>query len=79
VSEAGRSFTLSRFYITCCVADAVPVGVRVVAAGPRPEVRRDAWLNVTGVLVRGDREWNVRALRIERIKPPADPYLSFVG
>ena len=29
----GTPFTLSRFYITCCVADAVPIGVHVSAGG----------------------------------------------
>jgi putative membrane protein len=75
VSRTGRPFTLSRFYITCCVADAVPVGVRVRGGG----ARRDEWLEVTGVLERGRREWIVRATRIERVEPPSDPYLSFAG
>jgi uncharacterized repeat protein (TIGR03943 family) len=75
VSQTGRPFTLSRFYITCCVADAVPVGVRVLGTG----AKRDQWLEVTGVLRRGRREWIVRALRIEHVEPPSDPYLSFAG
>jgi putative membrane protein len=79
VSKTGSPFTLSRFYITCCVADAVPVGVRVSAPGPARALHRDDWLDVTGVLVHGRREWVVRALRIERRKPPSDPYLSFAG
>jgi putative membrane protein len=79
VSKPGASFTLSRFYITCCVADAVPIGVRVAAGRRGQRVRRDDWLDVTGVLARGDREWIVRPLRISRTKPPSDPYLSFAG
>jgi hypothetical protein len=31
------------------------------------------------VLARGHREWVVKALRIEHIKAPSDPYLSFAG
>jgi putative membrane protein len=74
-SRGGR-FELSRFYITCCVADAVPVSVFVTA--PRGEQpRRDEWLDVTGALVRGNREWIVRAAHVEHIDAPADPYLSF--
>ena len=79
VSSTGRLFTLSRFYITCCVADAVPIGVRV-SAGPRgAKLEKDDWIDVTGALARGHREWIVRALRIEHVKPPSDPYLSFAG
>ena len=79
VSETGPLFTLSRFYITCCVADAVPIGVRVSAGKRGARLEKDDWIDVTGVLARGRREWIVRALRIERVKPPSDPYLSFAG
>jgi putative membrane protein len=79
VSKTGRPFTLSRFYITCCVADAVPVGVRVLAGRKESGLRRDDWVDVTGVLARGDREWIVRALQIDQVRPPSDPYLSFAG
>jgi putative membrane protein len=79
VSKTGRPFTLSRFYITCCVADAVPIGVRVLAGGKSSGLRRDDWIDVTGVLARGHREWIVRALQIRHVKPPSDPYLSFAS
>jgi putative membrane protein len=79
VSDTGRLFTLSRFYITCCVADAVPIGVRVSAGARGAKLHKDDWIDVTGVLERGHREWIVKALRIEGVKPPSDPYLSFAG
>lgn len=76
--EGGRPFELSRFYITCCVADAVPVGVHVSRGTVRRlRVQRDDWLRVTGVLARGDREWIVRAVRVEHVDAPSNPYLSF--
>jgi putative membrane protein len=78
VSKEGRPFTLSRFYITCCVADAVPIGVHVMPS-KRAQLKRDDWVDVTGVLDKGNREWVVRALAIHHIKPPSDPYLSFAG
>jgi putative membrane protein len=78
VSEEGRPFTLSRFYITCCVADAVPIGVHVMPP-KSSRLKRDDWVDVTGVLDKGNREWVVRALAIRHIKPPSDPYLSFAG
>jgi putative membrane protein len=79
VSETGQLFTLSRFYITCCVADAVPIGVRVSAGRRGAKLERDDWVDVTGVLARGHREWIIRALQIEHVKAPSDPYLSFAG
>jgi len=77
-SESGRPFELSRFYITCCVADAVPVSVHVSKGTVRRlQVDRDDWLSVTGVLEHGDREWIVRAVRVEHVDAPSNPYLSF--
>jgi putative membrane protein len=73
-----RPFELSRFYITCCVADAVPVGVHVIEGAVRHlRLKRDDWLDVTGVLARGRREWIVRAVRVQHPDAPSDPYLSF--
>jgi putative membrane protein len=79
VSQAGAVFTLSRFYITCCVADAVPIGVHVSAGKRGARLKRDDWIDVTGVLAHGHREWIVDALRIRQVKPPSDPYLSFAS
>jgi putative membrane protein len=79
-SNGRRPFELSRFYITCCIADAVPVGVHVAPGSVRRlRAGRDDWLNVTGVLARGEREWVVRAIRIEHIDAPSNPYLSFTS
>jgi putative membrane protein len=78
--QGGRPFELSRFYITCCVADAVPVGVHVDKGFVRHfRLERDDWLDVTGVLTRGNHEWVVRATRIEHVEPPSNPYLPFTG
>jgi putative membrane protein len=75
---SGRPFELSRFYITCCVADAVPVSVHVSKGTVRRlQVDRDDWVRVTGVLERGEREWIVRAVRVEHVDAPSNPYLSF--
>jgi uncharacterized repeat protein (TIGR03943 family) len=78
VSKTGQPFTLSRFYISCCVADAVPIGVHVrLRHGTR--VARNDWVDVTGVLTRGHREWIVNATRIEHVKAPSDPYLNWAS
>jgi uncharacterized repeat protein (TIGR03943 family) len=78
VSKTGKPFTLSRFYISCCVADAVPIGVRVLSRRGAPPSRND-WLDVTGVLTRGHREWIISATRIEHVKAPSDPYLNWAS
>jgi uncharacterized repeat protein (TIGR03943 family) len=82
VSRAGKarggSFELARFYITCCVADSVPIGVTIDPADPHPPAYgRDDWLAVSGELVRERRSLLLRATSIERVKPPHHPYLSF--
>jgi putative membrane protein len=72
------TFQLARFYITCCVADSVPIGVSIDPDDPRaPSYERDDWLDVSGELVRKGRSLRLRATRIARVKAPHDPYLSF--
>jgi putative membrane protein len=74
-----RRFELSRFYITCCVADAVPIGVQVEAGPTHGRLRKDDWLDVTGPLVRERDAWVVRAARLRHVGAPSDPYLSFTS
>jgi uncharacterized repeat protein (TIGR03943 family) len=74
------TFELARFYITCCVADAIAVGVPVETAQATgaAEATEDAWLLVTGTLVRKRDRWTVTADHINQVKPPAKPYFSFL-
>jgi uncharacterized repeat protein (TIGR03943 family) len=77
-SDAHSQFQLARFYITCCVADSVPIGVTIDPADPRaPSYRRDDWLDVSGELVRRGPALQLRATKIARVKAPRHPYLSF--
>jgi uncharacterized repeat protein (TIGR03943 family) len=76
-SAPGGDFRLGRFYITCCVADSVPIDAEVVPPARGPRYAKDAWLRVEGLLVRHGRGLAVRAGRITRIAAPADPYLTF--
>jgi putative membrane protein len=74
----GGSFELARFYITCCVADSVPIGVTVEPADRKaPSYGRDDWLAVSGELVRRGKELRLRGTRIAQIEAPKHPYLSF--
>jgi putative membrane protein len=72
------NFQLARFYITCCVADSVPLGVTIEPGsvhGAHP--KRDDWLAVTGQLVRHGDTLDVRASTIKPVSAPKDPYLTF--
>jgi putative membrane protein len=82
VSRSGRAsgdrFQLARFYITCCVADAVPIAVPVdPATAGRGRYRKDDWLDVTASLAHRGNAYVLEARKISRVKAPHDPYLSF--
>jgi uncharacterized repeat protein (TIGR03943 family) len=64
-------FSLTRFYITCCIADAQPLTIRVDAS-TTPRV--DEWARVVGRLTH---DWSLNADRVTRIAKPGEPYLSF--
>jgi uncharacterized repeat protein (TIGR03943 family) len=69
-------FTLTRFYITCCVADAQPLTIDVNSARP---VTRNEWVWVTGILDRRSKHYSLTADRVAPRRPPASPYLSFTS
>jgi uncharacterized repeat protein (TIGR03943 family) len=69
----GRPFELARFYVSCCVADAVPVGVPVHS---RERVRSDDWLEVTGSLARRGKRFVIEADDVRKVRAPSRPYLS---
>jgi putative membrane protein len=81
VMQAGHSpkapFQLGRFYITCCVADAIPIGVTVYPTLAEGGFPKDAWLNVTGALDKKGKAYVVDAERIVKIPQPSNPYLAF--
>ena len=66
-------FRLTRFYISCCAADAVPYSVSVDAAGR--DFPDDTWLRVAGTLVVADAGLVLESELIEEIESPRDPYL----
>ncbi|HEY1356979.1 MAG TPA: TIGR03943 family protein [Thermoleophilaceae bacterium] len=76
--RGGAPFRLARFYIYCCVADAVPIDVTVEPADPHAAgYKRDDWLTVSGELVRRGKELRLRGTRIQRAHAPKHPYLWF--
>lgn len=66
------TFSLTRFYISCCAADAVPYSVPIQADA---DLADDTWLKVTGTLRRGKGGFVVTPTEIEEIEEPSSPYL----
>jgi uncharacterized repeat protein (TIGR03943 family) len=68
-------FQLTRFVITCCVADATVSYVTVVDAPPG-EFATDDWVRVTGRMYPLGADILVDASSVEPIPSPSDPYLT---
>ncbi|MDQ4125778.1 MAG: TIGR03943 family protein [Actinomycetota bacterium] len=68
-------FMLSRFLVSCCVADALSVQVRVVGAPPG-QLAEDDWVRVTGAMYPLGREVIVDASEVEPVDRPKRPYLN---
>ena len=68
-------FLLTRFVITCCVADATVAQVRVVNVAPG-RFAQNQWVEVTGPIYPLGREVIVDAQTIDPVPQPAKPYLT---
>jgi uncharacterized repeat protein (TIGR03943 family) len=68
-------FQLTRFVITCCVADATISYVTVVNAPPG-RFANDDWVEVTGRIYPLGADILVDATSVVPIPPPDDPYLT---
>jgi uncharacterized repeat protein (TIGR03943 family) len=73
--QPAEEFMLTRFIVSCCVADALSVQVRVVGAPPG-RFDEDTWVRVSGAFYPVGKEVVVDASEIEEIPQPEDPYLS---
>lgn len=71
-------FTLSRFVITCCAADAYPVGLPVKLTQSRQAYLPDTWLDVEGRMMTetlgGKRQLIIQAKSLKPISAPKNPY-----
>jgi uncharacterized repeat protein (TIGR03943 family) len=70
---------ISRFVITCCAADAYPVGIPVkLPTGDRSAYPADMWLRVEGEMITetlgGKRQLVIAANTLEEIPEPDTPY-----
>lgn len=68
-------FLLTRFLVSCCVADAPSVNVRVVGAPPG-RFKADDWVRVSGKFYPLGRDVIVDASDIVAVERPKRPYLS---
>lgn len=71
-NEKEGTYSLTRFYISCCAADAVPYSVPVEAGR---DLSDDTWLTVTGTLERRNEGFVVVPAKIEEVTEPSSPYL----
>ncbi|MBW4446845.1 MAG: TIGR03943 family protein [Spirirestis rafaelensis WJT71-NPBG6] len=71
-------FFLGKFVLTCCAADAYPVGLPVKLAPNSEQYTADTWLEVEGQMateiLSGKRQLTITASSIKKIPQPKDPY-----
>jgi putative membrane protein len=69
-------FALTRFFVSCCAADAIPYSVQVdpAKAGMRG-FTDNTWLDISGALYKEGEEYVLVAQRINKTRAPKDPYL----
>jgi uncharacterized repeat protein (TIGR03943 family) len=71
-AKPGGGLELSRFFVTCCAADATAYTVKVTNA---PKFANDTWVRVQGQLAgRPGTDLTVTASRVTRVSQPANPY-----
>jgi uncharacterized repeat protein (TIGR03943 family) len=77
-SRAGASFSIARFYITCCIADAVPISIRIAPRhGLGIQPRKNDWVSVAGVLRGRPGHLVVWGRSVRDVAAPHQPYLNF--
>ncbi|WP_299404716.1 TIGR03943 family protein [Acaryochloris sp. IP29b_bin.148] len=71
-------FTLTRFVISCCAADAYPVGLPVKLEGNRKTYAVDSWQAIQGEMMtetlNGQRQLVIQAKALKPIPEPDNPY-----
>lgn len=73
-----HALMVSRFVLTCCAADAYPVGLPVLLNGDRGQYAPDSWIRVTGSMATatldGQRRLVIRPATVESVPEPENPY-----
>ena len=69
---------VARFVLTCCAADAYPVGLPVKLAGNHSEFARDSWITVQGKMttgiIDGQRRLVIQSESVMSVPEPDNPY-----
>ena len=71
-SPSGR-LQLTRFYVSCCAADAIPYSAALGGAAERWD--EDVWLEVEGTVAGSGDGLQVEVTSAREVEPPDDPYL----
>lgn len=75
---ADNYLLISRFIITCCAADAYPVGLPVKLSGSRSAYPPDTWLQVEGTMttetLNSQRQLVIQATALKPVPQPKNPY-----
>jgi uncharacterized repeat protein (TIGR03943 family) len=74
VDEESGEFELTRFYVSCCAADAIPYSVTVLPTDSA-EYAPNTWLKVSGVLESDGGEYRLSAESVQAASQPENPYL----
>ncbi|MEH2452438.1 TIGR03943 family putative permease subunit [Nostoc sp.] len=77
--DIGKEYLfLARFVLTCCAADAYPVGLPVKLPNNQEPYSPDTWLEVEGQMVTenlaGKRQLTIAATSLKKIPQPQNPY-----
>ena len=77
--DIGKEYLfLARFVLTCCAADAYPVGLPVKLQNNQELYSADTWLEVEGQMVTenlaGKRQLTIAATSLKKIPQPQNPY-----
>lgn len=71
-------FIITRFVITCCAADAYPVGLPVKLSGDRTTYPADSWQEISGEMITetldNKRQLVIAAQGIKKIPQPQNPF-----
>ncbi len=71
-------FWISRFTITCCAADAYPIGLPVKRPANVPDYPPDTWLEIQGRMmvdrIQGERVLVIAPQTVRKIDVPKNPY-----
>jgi uncharacterized repeat protein (TIGR03943 family) len=77
--DLGKEYLfLARFVLSCCAADAYPVGLPVKLANNQDRSSPDTWLEIEGQMVTenlaGKRQLTIAATSMKKIPQPQNPY-----